>query len=67
MNNDDINFTERDSFAASASQLRPHLAAQIDELAHNPGMRAWQVKRTEPLTLSDRRFLINFVQLLNRI
>lgn len=57
---------ERFFIASSASQQRPHLAAQIDQLEEMPGLRAYQVIGANRLSLSDRQFLVRLVKLLDR-
>lgn len=49
----------------SASQQRPHLAAQIDQIESMPGIRVYQVIGANRLSLSDRRFLVKLVKILD--
>ena len=57
--------TDRFFICGSASQQRPHLAPQIDQLEVMPELRAYQVIGANRLSLSDRRFLVKLVKMLD--
>ena len=63
INNDPI--PNRFFICSSASQQRPHLAPQIDQIESMPGIRAYQVIGANSLNLSDRRFLVKLVKILD--
>lgn len=66
MNTDtDHRLIMRHHITAGASQQRPHLALQLDQLAENPGMKAYQVIGAHRMNLSDRRFLVKVVMILD--